>query len=311
MCVVPKLSAMHCIFLIKLKRSLCLWLLIVGNSNLRLKWSEWLKRGHLIISHPFRCRLGESQGAICIQLEILFKPEPQKALQDCYEMCLINHQISSIGKYIIRDNQDKCVLFSPFWPQPTRDSNKEILTLPLYCSVLQWPFDISIITISKYNFLWMIFRFNKGYIFYLEALLSIHHQQGPRLTRWASCFKTDFVTREYFPSSSGEMWQIVSCHIFWRICDKVPAVVFADGFFLRIPLDWGTMREGQGRAGQSKVTSKIRFLQSRFLHTPWMWFGGVDRQHKALVSRILQQNKVSLVFWPTEGHIWYGQKFRQ
>ena len=120
-----------------------------------------------------------------------------------------------------------------------------------------------------------------------------------------AALQTDFVTREYFPSSSGEMWQIVSCHIFWRICDKVPAVVFADGFFLRIPLDWGTMREGQGRAGQSKVTSKIRFLQSRFLCTPWMWFGGMDRQYKALVLRILQQNEESLVFWPTEGHIYH------
>ena len=145
------------------QRSLCLWLLIVGNSNLRLKWSEWLKRGHLIISHPFKCRLGESQGAICIQLEILFKPEPQKALQDCYEMCLINHQISSIGKYIIHNNEGKCVLFGPFWPQPTRDSNKKILTLPLNCSVRQWPLinQLSIITKYKYNFLWMIFRFNK------------------------------------------------------------------------------------------------------------------------------------------------------
>ena len=212
MCAVPKLSAIHCIFLHQAKqRCLCLWLLIVGNSNLRLKWSEWLKRGHLIISHPFRCRLGESQGAICIQLEILFKPEPQKALQDCYEMCLINHQISSIGKYIIRDNQDKCVLFSPFWPQPTRDSNKEILTLPLYCSVLQWPFDISIITISKYNFLWMIFRFNKGYIFYLEALLSIHHQQGPRLTRWASCFTNRFRDKGIF--SFFFWWNVTNCKL--------------------------------------------------------------------------------------------------
>ena len=106
-------------------------------------------------------------------------------------------------------------------------------------------------------------------LFYLSTINKDLVSQGEQ-----AALQTYFVTREYFPSTSGEMWQIVSCHIFWRICDKVPAVVFADGFFLRIPLDWGTMREGQGRAGQSKVTSKIRFLQSRFLHTPWMWFGG-------------------------------------
>ena len=63
---------------------------------------------------------------------------------------------------------------------------------------------------------------------------------------------------KYLHSFLIEMWQIVSCPIYWWIRDKLWAVMFADGFFLRIPASW--LREGgTAKGGRSNQKSLRRY----------------------------------------------------
>ena len=121
----------------------------------------------------------------------------------------------------------------------------------------------------------------------------------------ASCFTNRFrdkgifsfffwwnVTNCKLPHFLTYLRQSASCRVCWWIFPPNSS--------------WLRDYEGGPRAGGAIKSHFEDTIPSITLptHTVNVVWGGLERQHKALVSRILQQNEVSLVFWPTEGHIY-------